>query len=849
MAEHELDSSQLARHGGAAIQRSQDRLRVLSECTRSFAEATTEPERLLQTIVHRVVHLIADSCAVFLLSDNGEELLPATVYACDLDVQRLSETVLAKYPIRIAEQAAARHLLETGEPLLVPHFDPMNSRRSPEYAAFEKQIGVHSMLLVPLRLRGQSIGMLTVLRYRKCSLPFDEDDRDLAQILCDHAALAIGNSRSYEAERKARAEAETASEALRQSDHMHRMLFDESPFPAFVFEVETSRMMRANAAALELYGYTRDEFVRLSLEELRAPEDERRLSREFAAAGEGDTDNRGLHRRSSGERIHVEGRTHLFSFAGRPARIVVLHDITKHVQAQVELQSSEQRLNSTLEHMLEGYLIIGRDWRFSYVNDTAARQRELPKSQFIGRTPLELFPDFQETALHGALERCLSEREVSRLETEWSHADGTKSWYELNVQPAPDGALILSSDITERKRTLTQLQHMGEQLRQSQKMEAVGRLAGGVAHDFNNVLSVILSYGEIIRGSLDPKDPARENMAEVIRAAQQAADLTRQLLMFSRRQVLEPKVVDLNEMLLRMHNMLQRILGEDVELVSTLQTSLGLVRADPSSLEQVVMNLVVNARDAMPTGGKLTIETTNVQLDEAYAREHLGVRPGPHVMLAVSDTGIGMNQDTLAHIFEPFFTTKESSKGTGLGLSTVFGIAQQSGGSVWVYSELGNGATFKLFLPCVDAVVVSSPPAKQSPRRGHETILLVEDQEQVRQVVRTILQRQGYEVLTACDVADALQIGREHARPIHLLLTDVVMPQMSGPELAKRVLAMRSETRVLCMSGYTDDSIVRHGVLAAEMPFLQKPITPDALARKVREVLDAPVPDGAMPFE
>jgi two-component system cell cycle sensor histidine kinase/response regulator CckA len=362
-----------------------------------------------------------------------------------------------------------------------------------------------------------------------------------------------------------------------------------------------------------------------------------------------------------------------------------------------------------------------------------------------------------------------------------------------------------------------------------------------VAHDFNNVLSVILSYGENMLEALQAKDPLRGDVEEVIKAATRAAELTRQLLMFSRQQVLEPKVVDLNTMLSGMHNMLQRIVGEDIEMVALPHTRLDHIKVDPSNLEQVIMNLVVNARDAMPTGGKLTLETANVVLDEHYAGEHLGVQAGPHVMLAVSDTGCGMDAATLAQIFEPFFTTKEQGKGTGLGLSTVFGIVQQSRGSVWVYSEPGHGTTFKIYLPRVEAPLeVARVRETEAPPRGSETILLVEDQVQVRVVARSILQRQGYRVLEALDVNHAIALSEQFSGRIHLLLSDVVMPQLSGPELAKRLVAKRRDMRVLCMSGYTDDSIVRHGVLEAPIAFLQKPITPATLALKVREVLDAP---------
>jgi hypothetical protein len=384
------------------------------------------------------------------------------------------------------------------------------------------------------------------------------------------------------------------------------------------------------------------------------------------------------------------------------------------------------------------------------------------------------------------------------------------------------------------------LRQSEEQLRHAQKMDALGRLAGGVAHDFNNVLSVIMSYGELLLGELKPADPMRADVEEIRKAGERAAGLTRQLLMFSRHQVVAPRVIDLHEVLAGTEKMLKRILGEDVDLAWVPPKARGRIEADPGQIEQVILNLVVNARDAMPTGGQLTIETANVLLDEAYALGHLPVKPGPHVMLAVTDTGVGMDRETQARIFEPFFTTKEQGKGTGLGLSTVFGIVQQSGGSIWVYSEPGRGTTFKVYFPQVDAEVdVAFSPVAPVTLRGTETILLVEDEDAVRRIVESALRRQGYRVIAAQNGGEALLLCEQHEGTIDLLVTDVVMPQMSGPQLARRLATARPGMKVLCMSGYTDDSIVRHGVLPSGFAFLQKPVTPVTLASKVREVLDA----------
>lgn len=399
----------------------------------------------------------------------------------------------------------------------------------------------------------------------------------------------------------------------------------------------------------------------------------------------------------------------------------------------------------------------------------------------------------------------------------------------------------LAREVSERRRAEVALEKSEAQLRQAQKLEELGRIAGGMAHDFNNLLSVILSYSDILLEQAVPDSPGTAELEEIRRAGLRAADLTRQMLAFSRQQVLEPRVVDLNEVIANVCNMIARLIGEDVVLRVVHAPELGRVRADPGQLEQVIVNLVVNARDAMPRGGKLTIATANAEIADDYARDHLGVAPGQYVVMSVSDTGVGIDKATQARVFEPFFTTKLPGKGTGLGLSTVFGIVKQSGGHVWLYSEPDVGTTLRVYLPRVDAPLDGPGSMQRSGAvGGSETLLLVEDEDQVRQVATEILRRAGYHVLDVRGPGEALLVCEQHPAAIHLLLTDVVMPMMNGRQLAERVAARRPTTRVLFMSGHTGDAIAHRGMLDSGAAFVQKPLTPEALARKVREVLDQP---------
>ncbi len=424
--------------------------------------------------------------------------------------------------------------------------------------------------------------------------------------------------------------------------------------------------------------------------------------------------------------------------------------------------------------------------------------------------------------------------------------DGSRFWCQFVVTPLygrerqVDGFAVMLSDLTPHRAGDDTSRQTEDQLRQAQRMEAIGRLAGGIAHDFNNLLTAIQGHTQFMLDDLPEGHPSLQDALEIRKSADRATSLTRQLLTFSRKQELQPKVVNLNEIIGEMGSLLRRVINEDIHVQTSLESSLAPVRADPGQVEQVIMNLVVNARDALPRGGTITIRTANVELDDAYAERKLDVGPGLYVLLSVSDTGVGMDRETQAHIFEPFFTTKDRDKGTGLGLATVYGIVKQSGGHIWVYSEPGHGTTFKIYLPRVAATgetLHRAPKLKDTARPG-ETILLVEDEPAVRNLARRVLESRGYVVLEAGTGQDAIRLAIDRAGPIHLMLSDVVVPDMNGSTIAQRLHNERPEVKLLFMSGYTDEDVKLQGIVEAGAPFIEKPFTPDLLAKKVREVLD-----------
>ena len=490
-------------------------------------------------------------------------------------------------------------------------------------------------------------------------------------------------------------------------------------------------------------------------------------------------------------------------------------------------------------------LIFVKDWegRFVLVNQATAEIYGTTVDGLVGKTDADFNPNAEEVAhfLRDDREVMASGRPkfVPEEPVTNPHTKQTRWFQTIKLPlrlPGEEAVTMLgvATEITERKL-------LEEQLLQSQKMEAVGQLAGGVAHDFNNILTAIVGYSDLLAAELGDNAQQREDIEEIRKAARRAAALTRQLLSFSRKQVLEPRIVDVNGVVLNLDKMLRSLMSENIELETQLAEDLDAARVDPNQLEQVIMNLAINARDAMPDGGTVTIETANATLGEDYAAKHVSVIPGDYVMLAVTDTGCGMTEATKARIFEPFFTTKPAGRGTGLGLSTVYGIVKQSGGNIWLYSEPNKGTTFKIYLPAVDALPedIGKAAPVEAERQGSGTVLVVEDDEQLRRLTHRALAAQGYEVLEADRGRSALDAARRHEGPIDLLVTDLVMPDTNGPKLAETLRAARPGLRVLFMSGYPDGAIVHHGMLEAGVAYLAKPFTTEAITRKVREVLEA----------
>jgi len=725
------------------------------------------------------------------------------------------------------ERGLTEYVLRTGQPLLATaevHED-LGRRGEAEL------VGAPSLdwIGVPLKAQDRTIGVLVAQTYTE-GTRFGEREKDILQFVSTQVAMAIERKR--------------AEEAVRASEARLKALLD-SALDACVTMDEAGRITSWSAAAEAVFGWPASEAIGRSLAATIIPRQHREghargLAR-FLETGEGPI----LRQRIEITALHRDGREFPVELTVTPIRLAdhwlfgaFVRDLTDAKRAEQALRRSEASYRGLVEHAAYGIYRATADGKFLMVNPALFTMLGYPSAEDVLQLDISRDAYVDPAARVRILERC--ERFGSAIEeVAWRRRDGSIISVRLNGRPVrgPDGALecfeFIVDDVTEQRA-------LEERLRHTQKMEAVGRLAGGIAHDFNNLLTAILGSVDFLRRALGPEHPEHAETEEIQKAAVRAADLTRQLLAFSRQQVLAPKVLELDALVTNLEKMLRRLIGEDVELRFVAKASRAAVRADPGQLEQVIVNLVVNARDAMPRGGRLTVETASVDLDAAYAWEHGTVEPGRYVMLAVTDTGVGIDRAAQARLFEPFFTTKEFGKGTGLGLATVYGIVKQSGGYIWVYSEPGHGATFKVYLPRVEQasepVAAPQPPARAL--GGTETILLAEDEAAVRNLARRVLEKHGYTLLLAATGRDGVRLAEQHSSPIDLLVTDVVMPEMGGRELAQRLTTRQPTLKVLYLSGYTDDAIVHHGVLDAGVAFLQKPFKPDELVRKIREVLD-----------
>lgn len=756
----------------------------------------------------------ADEVSVLLPTPDGSELYVAAVRGPNRE-RLLGERI----PLT---EGIASWVARTREPVFLDG-EVLDNR----FTALWPRPDIKAAISVPMQVANKLIGVINLNDTKRHRI-FSLGQMKALSILASTAAAALETASLYS--------------QVRRAEENYRSIFDNAV--EGIFQVSRQgEFLSANPALARTLGY--DSGASLITESSTNPLNwtSRDAWQEFARKLESEGSLLGFEmvcRRRDGQEVILSTSARLVTdelgeilyFEG------FAEDVTESRHAQAALRQSEAELRALFEAMTDLIVVFDHEGRYRKIAPTKGALTYWKPEDLIGKTVVDIFPPSDAQFFLSYIRQALAESRTLRteykLETSWKNA-----WYEFSVSPMDEASVVcVARDVTERKRVEGALAASEERLRQSQKLEAIGRLAGGVAHDFNNILTVIGGYSSLLLDKLPVTSPYRSSVEEIKRAGDRAGGLTRQLLAFSRKQILQPKVLDLNQVVSEMERLVRRLIGEDVELTAVLEADLGLVKADPSQVEQVLLNLLVNARDAMPDGGKLTIETKNVELASGYA-QRFGIAPGSYVMLAVSDNGFGMDAETQGRIFEPFFTTKNASKGTGLGLSTVYGIVKQSGGHIWVYSEERKGTTFKIYLPRVqEHAEAETTEAPEAVPAGTETLLVVEDEDQVRAILEQMLKELGYKVIAAASGPEALDLARKQAGLIDLMITDLVMPQMSGRELVDRMRQQEPNIKVLFMSGYTDDAIVRHGLLDASLEFLQKPFDAAGVASKVRQVLD-----------
>jgi two-component system cell cycle sensor histidine kinase/response regulator CckA len=630
------------------------------------------------------------------------------------------------------------------------------------------------------------------------------------------------------------------TEALRHSEEHYRVLFDNNPLPMWVFERKSLRFLAVNEAAIRHYGYSRDEFLGMTLLDIQPPEEVATVLELISTPTRGlqSTEN-GRHRRKDRSIIEVEVTSHSLNFRGVDAELVLANDITARRKNEELLLQSQERFAKSFRSSPFGITISSEEeGRYLDVNPAFLEMMGYEFDEMVGKTTVELniWADIEQRKV--MIDQLKNQHRLTPMQVRFRTRSGQYRLVELaaeriqlNDQPC---VLAIIHDITEAK-------HLEQQFLQAQKMEAVGRLAAGVAHDFNNMLGVIIGYSEIAKDRLERNHPAQACLSEIKMAGDRAVALVQQLLAVSRQQVLTLRSLNLNSVVHHASRLLLRMIGEDISLVFRPTEPLSSVHADLNQIEQVLMNLAVNARDAMPKGGKIIIETLNQELDETFKLDHLQVKPGPYVMLSFADTGVGMDEATLAKIFEPFFTTKEPGKGTGLGLSTVYGIVKQSGGYISADSEPGRGTTFRIYLPSIDkpAEHLKAPKPETVPHAGTETVLVVEDEPALRNLTVQILKDSGYRVLSAESAGRSLALARHYDSDIDVVLTDVVMPDLPGPDLVAEMKKTRAGMKVLYMSGYSKDAMVGQGLFGDDSSLIVKPFSTQTLLSKMRAVLES----------